>query len=109
MNEKRNAYRILLGTPEGKRQLGGPRCMWVDQGEIKRGDINRIDLAQDRNQWRTFVNTVMNLQVPKSDENVLSDCSTSVLSRWDKLHKLVNIYVFDYDLFDKVLGACEHM
>jgi hypothetical protein len=28
--EKRNAYRILVGNPEGKRQLGRPRCMWVD-------------------------------------------------------------------------------
>jgi hypothetical protein len=30
MGEKRNAYRILMGMPEGKRPLGRPRCMWVD-------------------------------------------------------------------------------
>jgi hypothetical protein len=30
MGEKRNAYRILVGKPEGKRQLGRPRCRWVD-------------------------------------------------------------------------------
>jgi hypothetical protein len=28
--EKRNAYRILMGKPEGKRLLGRPRCMWED-------------------------------------------------------------------------------
>jgi hypothetical protein len=31
--EKRNAYRILVGKPEGKRSLGRPRCRWV--GNIK--------------------------------------------------------------------------
>jgi hypothetical protein len=30
MGEKRNAYRILVGTPDGKRQLGRPRQRWVD-------------------------------------------------------------------------------
>jgi hypothetical protein len=30
MGEKRNAYRLLVGNPEGKRPLGRPRHMWVD-------------------------------------------------------------------------------
>jgi hypothetical protein len=68
MGEKRNAYRILVGNPEGKRPLGRPRRRWVDNikmdlREIRWDGMNWIDLAQDRNQWRTLVNTVMNLRV----------------------------------------------
>jgi hypothetical protein len=54
MGEKRNAYRLLVGKPEGKRPLGRPRRRWVDNirmdfGEVGRGDVDWIDLAQDRN------------------------------------------------------------
>jgi hypothetical protein len=67
--EKRNAYRILVGNPEGKRPLGRPRCRWVDNIKIDlRGlrwnGMDWIDLAQNRNQWRVPVNAVMNLRVP---------------------------------------------
>jgi hypothetical protein len=69
MGEKRNAYRILVGKPEGERPLGRPRRRWednirMDLREIGWGDMDWIDLAQDRDQWRTLVNTVMNLRVP---------------------------------------------
>jgi hypothetical protein len=69
MWEKRNSYRILMGKPEGKRPIGRHRCRWednirMDLGEIGWGGMDWIDLAQDRNQWRPLVNTVMNLQVP---------------------------------------------
>jgi hypothetical protein len=29
MDLKRNAYRILVGKPEGRRPLGKPRYRWV--------------------------------------------------------------------------------
>jgi hypothetical protein len=57
------------GKPEGKRPLGRPRRRWVDNikmhlKEIGWDGVNSIDLAQDRDQWRALVNTVMNLRVP---------------------------------------------
>jgi hypothetical protein len=65
MGEKGNAYRILVGKPEGKRPLGRPRCRWVDNIKMNLREIGWwIDLAQDRDQWRALVNTVMNLQLP---------------------------------------------
>jgi hypothetical protein len=67
--EKRNAFRVLVRKPEFKRPLGRPRHRWVDNikvdpREIGCNGMNWIDLAQDRNQWRAHVNTVMNLQFP---------------------------------------------
>jgi hypothetical protein len=69
MWEKRNAYRILVGKPEGKRPLGRPIRRWVDNikmdlRKIRWGGLDWIDLTQDRDQWKALVNTVMNLRVP---------------------------------------------
>jgi hypothetical protein len=69
IGEKRNAYRLLVGKPEGKRPLGRPRRRWVDNirmdlGEVGWGDVDWIGLAKDRNRWRAIVNSVLNLLVP---------------------------------------------
>jgi hypothetical protein len=64
--EKRNAYRIVMGKPKGKRPLGRPRRRLVDNIKMEIGwdGMGWIDLGQDRDQWRVLVNTVMNLRVP---------------------------------------------
>jgi hypothetical protein len=59
---KRNAYRILVGKPEGKRPLERPRRRWVnnikvDLREIEWDGMDWINLDQDRDQWRDLVNT----------------------------------------------------
>jgi hypothetical protein len=66
---RNKVYRILVGKPEGKRQLGRPRCRWVnnikmDLRQMGWDGMDWIDLALDRDQWRALVNTVMNLRVP---------------------------------------------
>jgi hypothetical protein len=58
-----------MGKPKGKRPLGRPRRRWVDNIKIdlrviEWDGLDWIDLAQDRDQWRALVNTVMNLRVP---------------------------------------------
>jgi hypothetical protein len=55
--------------PEEKRSLGRPRRKWVDNNkmdlrEIGWGGMGWLDLAQERDQWRALVKTVMNLGVP---------------------------------------------
>jgi hypothetical protein len=67
--EKRNSYRILVEKSEGKRPLGRGRRMWVDnikmdRREIGSGGMDWINLTEDRDKWRAFVNTVTNLWVP---------------------------------------------
>jgi hypothetical protein len=69
MRAKRNAYRVLVGNPEGKRPLGRPRRRWVDSikmdlREVGWDGIDWIYLAQDRDQWRPLVNAAVNLRVP---------------------------------------------
>jgi hypothetical protein len=66
---KWNAYRILVGKPDGKRPLGGPRHRWVDNikldlREIGWDGMDWVDLAEDGDQWRALVKMVMSLPVP---------------------------------------------
>jgi hypothetical protein len=69
MGAKRNACRILVGKPKGKRPLVRSRRRWVDNikmdlGKIEWDSMDWIDVAQDRDPWRALVNGVMNLRVP---------------------------------------------
>jgi hypothetical protein len=63
MEEERNAYRIKVGKPEGKRPLGRPGRSRKDFTEIGWGGMDWIDMTQDSNQWRAVVNTILNLRV----------------------------------------------
>jgi hypothetical protein len=69
LGEKMNAYRILVGKPEGKRPQGTSRHRLVDNikmdlREIEWDGMDWIDLDQERDQWMALVSRVINLQVP---------------------------------------------
>ena len=70
MGEGRRLYRVLVGKPEGKRQLGRPRRRWednikMDHREVGGGCGDWMELAQDRERWRALVSTVRNIRVSK--------------------------------------------
>jgi hypothetical protein len=67
LGEKRNAYSVSVRKPERKRLLENPRHRLegnkkMDLGEIGWGGIDRINLAQNMDQYRALVNTVMNIR-----------------------------------------------
>jgi len=68
MVEGRGVHRVLVGKPEGTRPLGRPRRRWEDNIKMDLrevgGDGDWMELAQYRDRWRGFVNTVMNFRVP---------------------------------------------
>jgi hypothetical protein len=73
MGEMRNAYSILVGIPEGERPLRRPRHtrednIRMDLGEVGWEGVDRVHLAQDRDQWWVLVNMVMNLGFHKGGE-----------------------------------------
>jgi hypothetical protein len=69
MGERRGIYRVLVGKPDGKRPLGGPRHRWednikMDLQEMVRRGMDWIKLAQDSDRWQALMTAVTNLRVP---------------------------------------------
>ena len=68
MGEGKGVHRVLVGKPEGKRQLGRPRRRWEDNIKMDLWEVGGVgdwmELAQDRDRWRALVNMVMNLRLP---------------------------------------------
>ena len=70
MEQSRNAYRVLVGKPEGKSPLGRPRRrsednIIMDLREVSCDPRYWLALAEDRDQWRACVRAAMNLRVPE--------------------------------------------
>jgi hypothetical protein len=83
MGENRNAYRLLVGKPEGKRPLGRPRRRRVDNirmdlGEVGWGDVDWTCLAKNRNRWRALVNSVLNLLVSRNAGKLSSGLTSNI-------------------------------
>ena len=69
MGEMRGAYRVLVRNLEGQRPIGIPRRtvaehIKMDLQEVGWGDVDWIDLAQDRDMWRALIKAEMNIRVP---------------------------------------------
>ena len=69
MAQSRNAYRVLVGKPEGKRSLGRSSRRWEDNIKMDLREVgcdpgDWIHLSEVRDQWRAYVRAVMNLLVP---------------------------------------------
>jgi hypothetical protein len=81
---------MLIGKPEGNRPLGRPIRRWVANIELREigwDGVDWIDRAQDRDQWRALVNTILNLRVPRNAGKFLSGSPINGSSRRAQVRK----------------------
>jgi hypothetical protein len=62
---------VLVGKSEENKSLGRPRRRWEDNIKMDLQEVGGgggredwMELAQDRDRWRTLVGTVRNFRVP---------------------------------------------
>jgi len=72
MTEMSNAYKILVGKASGKRLLWRPRRRRENYIRMKREGADLTQIAQDRDQWRALMNTVMDLRILQKVGNMLT-------------------------------------
>jgi len=97
----RNAYKMLVRKSEDRRQLGRPRRSCKDNirmnlREIGWKDVEWTHLAQDREQCRAVVNTIMNIRVPKKAGNFFARRGLK-FSRWNLLHVVGYLVSYKYE------------
>ena len=64
VGDRIDAYRVLVGKPEGKRPFERPRRSLEDNMKWDRGNMDWIHLARDRDRWRALMNAAINLRGP---------------------------------------------
>jgi hypothetical protein len=93
MRETKNACRILVANPEGKRPLARPRHRWVNNikmnhREVRWRGMDLNDLDQCRDEWRELLNTLMDFRIPENIGKFLSIYTAGGFSRRAQLHEL---------------------
>src|SRR5215510_7351690 len=92
MGHGRGMYKILVGKPEGKKQLGKPRHRWnnikMDLQEAGCGGMDWNELAWDKDRWWALVNAVMNLWIPLNAGNFLTGCKKVSFSSRTQFHEV---------------------